>query len=209
MEYLSDIALAVGAFCVGIASPGPNVMAILATSLSQGRAAGRATAMGVATGSFLWATMTALGLSAVLATYASALIVIKVLGGLYLGWLAVRALRSAVSPNRAVPSVVGPQESTRRHYRRGLMIQMSNPKAVLVWIAIISIGLDEGAPIWVAAAIVATTTLLSVVIHAAYAQAFSSRRMIVVYGRARRGIDATFGALFGVAAVKLLLTSTK
>ena len=56
-----------------------------------------ALALGVATGSFTWALLTVFGLSAILATYASALLAIKIFGGLYLLWLAYKSLRSATS----------------------------------------------------------------------------------------------------------------
>jgi len=209
MAYAADIGLALATFAVAIISPGPNVMAILATSLSQGRKAGQAVGLGVATGSFIWASFTAVGLSAVLANYAAALTVIKILGGFYLAWLAVKSLRSAASNNKLdTSSHPGVDVEASRHYRRGLTIQMTNPKAVLAWIAIISIGLDENSPLWVAAVIVIATTTLSVIIHLVYARAFSTPRVINLYAKARRGIDATLGAFFGYAAYKLLTTRT-
>ena len=81
---------------------------------------------------------------------------------------------------------------------------MTKPKAALAWIAIISLGLKDDAPLWVGFSIVAGTSLLSVVIHCVYALAFSTRVMVRVYSRARRWIQATLGALFAVAGIKLL-----
>lgn len=82
--YLPGILLAYTAFLLSIMSPGPNVLAVMGTSMSQGRASGIALALGVAGGSFCWAVLTATGLSALLASYAIALTVIKIAGGLYL-----------------------------------------------------------------------------------------------------------------------------
>jgi len=98
--YLPGILLAYGAFLIAIASPGPNVLAVIGTSMAVNRPSGMALAMGVATGTLTWAVLTAIGLSALLATYASAILVIKVFGGLYLLyllWLAYKAFRSAAS----------------------------------------------------------------------------------------------------------------
>jgi amino acid exporter len=53
--------------------------------------------MDVATGTLTWALLTAIGLSALLASYASAILIIKVFGGVYLLWLAHKAFRSAAS----------------------------------------------------------------------------------------------------------------
>ncbi len=95
--YLPGILLAYSAFLLAIASPGPNILAVIGTSMSVNRSSGIALAMGVATGSFTWALLTVFGLSAILATYATALLAIKIFGGLYLLWLAYKSFKSAIS----------------------------------------------------------------------------------------------------------------
>ena len=203
--YLPGIILAYSAFLISIMSPGPNVLAIIGTSMSLGRRSGTALAMGVASGSFFWAMATALGLSALLATYASALIVIKIAGGLYLLWLAYKSFRSAASAHPIeATTLAGPSLRPSGYFLRGLIIQMTNPKAALAWIAIISLGIQTGAPVWVSLAIVIGTTALSVVIHCLYAVAFSTPAMVRVYGSARRWIQGALGVFFGVAGLKLL-----
>ena len=82
--YLPGILLAYAAFLLAIASPGPNILAVIGTSMSVGRKSGIALALGVASGSFTWAVLTVAGLSALLSAYASALLVIKIAGGLFL-----------------------------------------------------------------------------------------------------------------------------
>ncbi|WP_257883742.1 LysE family translocator [Roseobacter insulae] len=86
--YLPGILLAYFAFLLGICSPGPNVLAAIGTAIGVGRRSGIALAFGATTGSFTWAMLTALGLSAVLVTYAAAITLIGMIGGLYLFWLA-------------------------------------------------------------------------------------------------------------------------
>jgi len=204
--YLPGIALAYSAFLLGIASPGPNVLAVIGTSMGDGRRSGIALALGIA-GSFCWALLTASGLSALLSSYASALTMIKITGGLYLLWLAYKALQSAATAQDIAPtslSVSG--RGTLRYVTRGFTIQMTNPKAALVWIAIISLGLHENAPAWVGFAIVGGTAVLSAIIHCLYAITFSTAAMVRVYVRARRWIQAALGAFFAVAGVRLLTT---
>ena len=201
--YLPGILLAYSACLLGLASPGPNVLAVLGTAMSEGRHAGIALAIGIATGSVLWALLTAAGLSALLATYATALTVIKIAGGLYLLWLAFKAFRAAASAH-AIATTVNRQRSPRAYLLRGLAIQMTNPKAVLAWIAIMSLGLRHDAPLWVVGTIVIGTSVLSFAIHYLYAVAFSTPTMVRIYGRARRAIQATLGVFFGFAGVNLL-----
>jgi amino acid exporter len=203
--YLPGIILAYSVFFVAIASPGPNILAVIGTSMSVGRASGVALALGVAAGSFCWALLTAFGLSALLVYYAAALTVIKIAGGAYLLWLAYKSFRSAASAHDLEARTLSGSTRTPVGYAiRGLTIQMTNPKAALAWIAIISLGLQENAPLWVGFAIVVGTSALSIVIHCVYALAFSTRPMVRAYAKARRWIQGVLGAVFAVAGIKLL-----
>lgn len=203
--YLPGILLAYGAFLLSIMSPGPNILAIMGTSMSVDRPSGLALALGVASGSFCWAVLTAAGLSALLASYAIALTVIKVVGGLYLLWLAYKSFRAAASKHDLVAKpLAGTRSTLGRYFVRGFIVQMTNPKAALAWIAIISLGLQAGAPAWVAAAIVAGTTFFSLTIHALYALVFSSAPMVRIYSRSRRAIQGLLGAFFAFAGIRLL-----
>ncbi|MFV2051755.1 LysE family translocator [Aliiroseovarius sp. YM-037] len=203
--YLPGILLAYSAFLLAIASPGPNILAVIGTSMSVGRSSGMALAMGVATGSFTWALLTVFGLSAILATYASALLLIKIFGGAYLLWLAYKSFKSAASRHDIeAKELAGGRRTPFGYLKRGYIIQMTNPKAALAWIAIISLGLKEGAPLWVGAVIVLGTFALSVVIHLLYAVAFSTPVMVRLYGKARRVIQMVLGAFFALAGLRLL-----
>ena len=76
--YLPGILLAYAAFLLGIMSPGPNILAVIGTSMGGGRKAGAALALGVAAGSM---TLALADLTTVLAACASILTVIKIIGG--------------------------------------------------------------------------------------------------------------------------------
>lgn len=205
--YLPGIVLAYSAFLLAIASPGPNVLAVIGTSMSVGRKSGVALGLGVAAGSFCWALLTACGLSALLASYANALIVIKIGGGLYLLWLAYKSFRSAASAHDITATTLsGAPRRPSGYFVRGFIIQMTNPKAALAWIAIISLGLQDNAPLWVGFSIVAGTSILSVIIHWLYAVAFSTPIMVSVYSKARRWIQSTLGAFFAFAGIRLLIS---
>ncbi len=203
--YLPGILLAYSVFLIGVASPGPNVLAIIGTSMSVDRRSGVSLALGVALGSLSWGLLTALGLSALLASYASALLVIKIAGGLYLLWLAYKSFKSAVSSEDLETGSAGYAErSLTRYFLSGYAVQMTNPKAALAWIATISLGLQPGSPVWVAVAIVAGIFVMSVIIHTLYAVAFSTPLMVAAYSRSRRYIQATLGVFFSFAGLKLL-----
>jgi amino acid exporter len=203
--YLPGIILAYSAFLLSIMSPGPNILAVIGTSMGVNRKSGVALALGVAGGSFCWEVLTVVGLSAILSAYASALIAIKIAGGFYLLWLAYKSLRSAASAHEIeATALAGGTRSPVQYLARGFIVQMTNPKAAFAWIAIVSLGLQDGAPYWIGLAIIIGTAILSLVIHCLYAIAFSTPVMMHIYSRARRWIQGVFGVFFAFAGIKLL-----
>ncbi|MET1414688.1 LysE family translocator [Roseibium sp. HPY-6] len=197
---LTSLLLALGIFAVGFVSIGPNILAIIGTSMERGRVAGAKLALGVGLGSGIWATLTVAGLTALIAAYAHAITILKVLGALYLLWLAYKALRSAASPGA---NLAAKPASGHRLMLQGLAIQMTNPKAALHWIAIVGIGLGPDAPLWVGLALIASCTLMSVLGHLAYAVTFSTQPVVDFYRRKRRWIETGLGVFFSFAAYKL------
>lgn len=208
-NYLPGIILAYSAFLLAIMSPGPNVLAIIGTSMGVSRRSGLALALGVSAGSFCWAVLTVIGLSAVIGAVAWALTAIKIAGGLYLLYLATKSFRAAASRHDVeAMELAGGTRRPRAYFACGFIVQMTNPKAALAWIAIISLGLQDGAPGWVGAMIVGGTTSLSLAIHFIYAIAFSTPVMARMYARARRWIQGVLGVFFAVAGIKLLTSRT-
>jgi hypothetical protein len=64
----ADVLIAYSAYFVGTASPGPSNLAIMSLAMSAGRRSALTFALGVVSGSFFWALLASLGLSALLAT---------------------------------------------------------------------------------------------------------------------------------------------
>ncbi|MFD1704392.1 LysE family translocator [Methylopila henanensis] len=193
-----------GLYLVATASPGPSNMTIMATAMTLGRRAAFAVAAGVLTGSLCWATLAALGVSSLLAAYAEALFALKIAGGLYLLWLAAKSARAAL---RSEPPP--PQPSDRRAtltglYRRGLALHLTNPKSILAWISIMSLGLGAHASPATPFVIVAGCFALGVLVFGGYAALFSTAPMAAGYRRARRAIEAGLAAFFAFAGFRLL-----
>jgi threonine/homoserine/homoserine lactone efflux protein len=202
--YLEGILLAYAAFAIGLFSPGPNIMAIIGTSMAQSRSSGKSLALGIATGSFVWGTLTLIGLTSLLTFYASLMTVIKIAGAGYLFWLAFKAFKSAGKSKAQEPKSIALGVNHWAYYRRGLLIQMTNPKAALTWIAVISLALDQTAPWWVGFSVVIGTTVPSAAGHLIYAYAFSTQTMVTAYRKAWRWIEGLLGIFFSFAGYKLL-----
>lgn len=203
----SNLLIAYSAYLVATASPGPSNLAIMAMAMNSGRKAALWFAFGVMSGSFVWALLVAFGLSAVLASYSQALIVIKLLGGIYLLWLACKSARSALT---AIPAnsigAVPTMESALRVYVRGLGLHITNPKAILAWVAIISLALPHDASTSTALSMVAGCLVLGVLVFGGYALVFSTAAARRIYRLIRRWLDGALAVVFGVAGIKLLLS---
>ncbi|MFD2205714.1 LysE family translocator [Kiloniella antarctica] len=207
-SYLPGILLAFGAFSLGMLSPGPNIMSVIGTSMSVGRKSGKALALGVATGTFFWGLLAFWGFTTVLSLYASVMFAIKIFGATYLLWLAFKSFRSATTTKKIVATDLGITGRPAAYYRRGLLIQMTNPKAALTWVAVMSLAVDASAPLWVGCSIVFGTTLISIFGHMTYAIAFSTAPMVGAYQKARRWIEAGLGAFFCFASYKILTSKS-
>ncbi len=205
---LHQIGLVYTAYVIAAASPGPSNMAIMSMAMRRGRTAALVLSAGVVTGSLFWGVLAATGISALLARYAEVLVVLKILGGVYLLYLAVRAARSALRPDGTGSPF--PDHGTRSRsallYRRGLLLHLTNPKSVLAWIALMTLGLGPGATGHTVAIILAGCATLSVTIFCGYALVFSTRPMVKLYRKARRWIEGTLAAFFGIAGLRLLLS---
>lgn len=205
--FTPNLLLAYSAYLVATASPGPSNLAIMAMAMNSGRKAALLFACGVVSGSFFWALLAAFGLSAVLATYSQALIVIKLLGGIYLLWLAAKSARSAwASVPPASFDVKRTTEPGLRVYARGLGLHITNPKAILNWVAIVSLALPPGAATSAALSVVAGCLCLSVLVFASYALAFSTATARRLYGQIWRWLEGALALMFGAAGIRLLLS---
>jgi threonine/homoserine/homoserine lactone efflux protein len=198
--YLPGLFAALGVFALGFLVIGPNIAAIMATSMAHGRRRGLAMALGVALGSGLWAALTVAGLASLITAYSWAVTVLKGFGVIFLLWLAVKAFRSAARPTTDLIEAPAARGSA---FLAGLAIQMTNPKAALQWIAIAAIAMNGEAPWQVGAILVVAATILSLLGHGAYALTFSASAVVRTYRRTRRWIDGGLGAFFGFAAYRL------
>lgn len=124
--------------------PGPDSLLIMARSAAQGWRAGVAAAMGIGTGTMVHVLAAALGLSAILATSATAFMVVKYIGAAYIIWMAVGLLRSKRTRVAEQPPV--PPLPYRKIYAQGLLTNVLNPKVAVFFLAFVPQFIDAAAP---------------------------------------------------------------
>jgi threonine efflux protein len=209
MDNINHLLVVFTAYVIAAGSPGPSTLRIMGVAMNHGRRAGLALAAGVISGSLFWGLSAATGVSVLLARYAEVPIVLKIFGGIYLLYLAVRAARSAMTSDPATspgPARAETPPPSAALYRHGLIMHLANPKAVLAWIALVTLGLGAEASWHDVATILAGCAVLSVTIFGGYALVFSTAPMNRLYRRARRGIEGVLAAFFGFAGLRLLFS---
>ncbi len=200
--YLPQLLLAWSIIVVAVISPGPAVALILGVGAAQGRAPALALVVGIGASSLLWSTLTAIGLAALFAKFAGIIWTVRLIGALFMAYLAYKAFRTALNPPKLTTSDIG-SRSLGRYALTGFLMQISNPKAIFFWLAIAAVGGVGRAPYGVVAVFVLGCLFLSVVGHGIYAMLLSSRPVRAAYGRARRWIELTLGGLFAYFAYRL------
>lgn len=181
-------------------SPGPATLAISGTSMEQGRRAGLTLAAGIVLGSASWGIMAALGFSAVMMANVWLFELVRYLGAAYLLYLAFKSLRSAWRGGHARTS----DGSHKALFTKGLLLHLTNPKAVLGWGAVYAIALVPGSGAGAVWSLFGALICCSMVVFFGYAMLFSWGPIAQGYSRARRGFELAFGLLFGVASFKIL-----
>ncbi len=136
---LSTPIAALLAFCAAAAllsvTPGPDTALILRTSAVEGRRGGIAAAMGTAVGCLIWAALTALGLSALLAASELAYTILKWAGAAYLVWM---GLKLFLNPRKSL----APEAETEPRpisvwacFLRGFLTNILNPKVGVFYVS--------------------------------------------------------------------------
>lgn len=188
------------AFWVIAASPGPANISNAAIAMRYGRRASVVYGLGLSVALVFWGILAATGMGAVLQASAWLLAVLKVLGGAYLLWLAWHSGRSALRPDAVKDVEIG----AGRWFWRGVILNLSNPKSVIAWMAALSMGLNPEDGV----AAVGVTTLVCVVVafgnNLTYSLVFSMGGMMAIYRRARRWIEGATAALFATGGLALI-----
>jgi threonine/homoserine/homoserine lactone efflux protein len=119
-----------------IAIPGPSVLFVIGRALSLGRGPAIASVVGNAMGVYVVAVLVSFGLGTLVQRSDAAFAAIKLVGGLYLLWLGIQAIRHRHDLAAALDVQV-PQVSRWRAARQGFAVGVANPKALIIFGAVL------------------------------------------------------------------------
>jgi threonine/homoserine/homoserine lactone efflux protein len=138
------LAFAVAAFVLAI-TPGPDMALFVSRTMSFGRAHGFATVLGAVTGIAVHTALVAFGISVLIVAAPAAFWALKIVGALYLIWLAIQAIRSGsgLLVNRINRDNA---PSFRQSFMTGLGINLTNPKVALFFVTFLPQFVSAGDP---------------------------------------------------------------
>lgn len=189
-------------------TPGPDMTLFLGKAVRNGRPWGLAAMLGATTGIVVHTTLVALGLSALLAASATAFFVLKVVGALYLLWLALEAIRHGSALNIATDRPAAKRETLFSAWAKGLTVNLLNPKIIMFFLTFLPQFVTAGDPhaagklffLGAVFVIVCTPITALMVVFAARLADLLKRSP-----RVMRVVDWVFAGIFSAFAARLLL----
>ncbi|MEO1065853.1 MAG: LysE family translocator [Pseudomonadota bacterium] len=213
MDFLPTLpvflAFATAVFVLSI-TPGPDMIYFLGKAISQSRAAGFAAVGGAVCGTVVHTIMVAVGLSALLAASATAFTVLKVVGALYLAWLAIDALRGGSS--FALEAKKGRGETLTSVFLKAIGINLLNPKIIVFFVTFLPQFVSADDPnafgkllfLGIMFPVIAVPIVAPMIIYADKIASVLKRSPKVA-----RAIDYIFAGVLGAFAAKLLFTQAR
>lgn len=203
IETFISISPAYIIFLSGVLTPGPANLLIMSVSADKGKAIGLAIAMGVICGSITWAIFSVLGIKTLISAYPELLIVIRIFGICFLLWLSYKAVRNAMTSKIASNNITRKIDTTGKFkvFLQGYAVHITNPKALIVWTTIISVGVPPNSSPIVPYLIVLGCSILGIIVFSGYALLFSTNKMTTAFKKLRIPINWLVAIIFFLIAI--------
>ena len=185
-------------------TPGPATALVIRSALRGGRRAALATIAANSLCVLVWAALSVLGMSALVAASATAFAALKVVGAIVLVHLGVQALRRA---GRGEEIVVGGRGlPAARAFRDALLTGITNPKLAVFFVALFPQFVPAGAPVLGTALLMAVTIVaLDVVWYGTLSAAVIRVRRGVIGRRVAAWLERATGAVLIALGVRVAL----
>ncbi|WP_103353459.1 LysE family transporter [Amycolatopsis sp. CA-128772] len=200
MSAAAALATVLLAYLPAAISPGPNFVLIAHTAAAGTRRAAVAVALGVVAAGGLLAAVAVFGLGAVLAREPWLATALRIGCGAYLAWLGLRLWRTARAPETVPPAGHG------NAFRRGVLSNLTNPKAAAFFGSVLTAALPPTEPTAVKAAAVGLIVAASAAWHLSVALLFSSPATQRWYAHAKPALNRVVGTILVVLGLALAVT---
>jgi threonine efflux protein len=205
MEIITSFISILGILTLGIMSPGPSFVLVARTSIAVSRLDGLATAMGMGIGGMFFAVLALLGLQAVLLSVPLLYLALKVLGGVYLIYLATIIWRGASQPIELKADSMGRRDNLSKSFKIGLITQLSNPKTAIFYGSIFAALLPPNLSISVLLVLAPIIFLLEAGWYCIVALVLSSEAPRQLYLNSKSLLDRIASGVIGALGLKLII----
>lgn len=205
------LAFTVAGFVLFI-TPGPDMSLWLSRTISGGRAGGIAAILGTSLGCCVHSVLAALGISVLIRASPVAFNTMKVVGALYLCWLAVQMVRNGNVLTVADGGTEARRSSNWKTFLTGLMVNLSNPKVVIFFITFLPGFVSASDPEASGKLLFLGLYFVLLNLPLGIALIFFADRFVAAMKanpRLLRALDWAFAGVFGVFAVTILRTQAK
>jgi threonine/homoserine/homoserine lactone efflux protein len=181
-------------FIPALLLPGPDFVAVVRSSMTRGTGAGLRTTIGVTLGLALYATLSLLGLSAVLVQYQWLTWAVRVLGGAYLIYLGIRLLFSKPAATMDDAAAGGPVRGSALLF--GFFVTLTNPKAIVLFASVFATAVTGSTPTWLMVLMIGLVVASSLTWYSIVSVFMSSAPVMKRFAHARHWIERVAGASF-------------
>lgn len=213
-EIISVITTVVIAHFLALISPGPDFLLVVRSALRNTRRRAIGVALGIALANGVYITLCIIGVGSAIAHSLWLMITLKIVGGLFLLYIAYHAIKARRSDYAflAQAQIISGNKSASSFFKEfllGIVSGLSNPKNIIFYLSLfsviltprITISLTVGLGIWMTLLVFAWDTMIIFVL--------SQQRVRNTFGKMAYYIDKVAGALLGFMGYKLLESAIK
>ena len=185
-------------------SPGPAFVISVRLAATEGFRAAAGFALGTGLGAVVWAAAALLGLSLLFELVPALFTALKIVGGAFLVYMAVKMWRHAPEPMPQAAQGAAPR-SILSAIRLGALAMLANPKPAVFFGAVFVGLVPPEAPLAAKALVIANVLWIESAWYLICARVFSLPRACAGYARFKTGLDRLFGGLIGALGARIAI----
>lgn len=203
MQSLFPILGVFAVFSPALMLPGPDFVAVVRNTIGRGTRAGVLTAMGVSIGITFYAALSAIGLSTLTSRIDGFEIVVRACGALFLGYLGIRLLSTRAPIRHIEQEPAKTPAGPRNPVLLGLLVNLTNPKAIVFFASIFGSAIKPTTPSIVIAAIIAIVGVCAMLWFSTISLVTASTGLLVRLEDHQHWIERLAGLAFLGFALKI------
>lgn len=205
-DYWAEFATVAIVHLLAVASPGPDFAIMLRQAMTQSRRNALLSATGVGLGILVHVTYSLLGIGLLIQQSLALFTVLKIIGALYLTWIAIQCLKSRAGGIH-VETQGTKVQSGFAAFRLGFLTNTLNPKATLFFVSLFSVIISPGTPVAVQAGYGVYMALATGLWFSGVAVFFTLPRVRRGFDRFGHWLDRLMGGVLLVLAGQLLFST--